>query len=133
MAKIVLSGFDPETAKMLALKLAHLHHQPELLSYERTTQGLNSADLFILSGDDVQFRRSLANLIGKAPSTPVIVAGRTAEDALWLAALEAGAVDYCSIDVDPATLAWMVDNAVMHTPVLHTSKSNKLEALAGAA
>lgn len=131
MAKIVLAGFDADTAKKLSQRLVNLHHQTELCSGDSGNLGAKHADLVFLSGDDVRCKRRLASLRSKSPGTPVIVASRAVEDSLWLAALEAGATDYCSVDVDPINLGWMLDNALLDNALL----DNALEcrAFAGAA
>jgi len=116
MANIVLAGFDSETAKKLSQKLIDLHHQTESLASVAVFAGAKQADLLFLSGDDVRYPRGLTSLIKTARSTPVIVASRTGEDSAWLTALEAGAADYCPLDVDPANLQWMIENALHDRP-----------------
>jgi DNA-binding NarL/FixJ family response regulator len=112
MAKIVLVGFDTENSKKLSSKLAGLRHQTEVISSDSAYLAARQADLVFLSGDDVRCQRNLIAFRSKAPATPVIVASRAVEDSHWLAALEAGATDYCSVDVDPANLDWMLKNAL---------------------
>jgi DNA-binding NarL/FixJ family response regulator len=112
MAKIILAGFDAETAEKLSQKLVNLHHQTELFLGDLRYLAARRPDLVFLSGDDVRRQGGLASLKSKAADTPVIVASRAVDDSLWLAALEAGATDYCSVDVDPANLDWMLKNAL---------------------
>jgi DNA-binding NarL/FixJ family response regulator len=112
MSKIVLAGFDADSAQKLSKKLTGLHHQTELSSSDSAYLTTRHADLVFLSGDDVRCQRNLASFRTKAPETPVIVASRAVEDSDWLTALEAGATDYCSVDVDPANLDWMLKNAL---------------------
>jgi DNA-binding NarL/FixJ family response regulator len=112
MAKIVLAGFDRESSKRLSQKLVNLHHQTDCFSGDSAQLAARQADLVFLSGDDVRCKRNLAAFRAKAAHTPVIVASRAVEDSHWLAALEAGATDYCSVDVDPANLDWMLKNAL---------------------
>jgi DNA-binding NarL/FixJ family response regulator len=112
MAKIVLAGFDPESSTKLARKLVGLQHQTDCFPGDSAYLAARQADLVFLSGDDVRCKRNLAAFRSKAPNTPVIVASRAVEDSHWLTALEAGATDYCSLDVDPANLDWMLKNAL---------------------
>lgn len=112
MSKIVLAGFDLESSRKLSEKLVGLHHQTDCFSGDSAYLAARLADLVFLSGDDVRCNRNLAAFRSKAPDTPVIVASRAVEDSHWLAALEAGATDYCSLDVDPANLSWMLKNAL---------------------
>lgn len=112
MANIVLAGFDEATAKKLTQKLRDLRHQPQSFFGDVSLLGCRQAELIILSGDDFECHRALATLKSKSPRMPIIIVSRAVDDSLWLSALEAGATDYCSVDVDPANLDWMLNNAL---------------------
>lgn len=111
MANILLAGFDRDTASEFGLKLAQFGHLVRCQSFESRSSELSEAEVVFLSGDDVRWRRYLQFEQAGPGRRPVIIAGRIAEDYRWLAALEAGATDYCSLDIGSAHLKWIVENA----------------------
>ncbi|HLI82423.1 MAG TPA: hypothetical protein VKV17_00820 [Bryobacteraceae bacterium] len=65
-----------------------------------------------ISGDDPQFRRTIAELRESETEVPVIVVTRKPETAQWLDALDAGATDYCAAPFERAQVQWILDSAV---------------------
>lgn len=122
MANILLAGLEREAADAFSNKLTQLGHSVSLQpqeSYSATPpDGEVDADIVFASADvfgsveGARWMRCLARLICSRPTKPVVIVSRLAGEDTWLAALEAGATDYCACDIDVANLGWIVDNAI---------------------
>ncbi len=69
-------------------------------------------DAVLASGDDAPYYGRLRTLRAGNPALPVVLVSRVASDELWVAALEAGASDYCASGIDSENLRWIVNNAI---------------------
>jgi DNA-binding response OmpR family regulator len=116
MSKILIAGFDFSTQELISEKLNRIGYESQLLGCNSPLNtDLRQSSAILASADDVICTRWLARLREANSTVPFILVGRVGDDAKWLAALEAGATDYCSTDVDSANLAWMLKNALSRT------------------
>ena len=69
-------------------------------------------DLIFASGDDVQCGPYVERFRAANPCAASIIVSRVAEEDGCLAALDAGATDFCGCAIDLGSLRWIVDNAL---------------------
>ncbi len=112
MAQILLAGLDRETAKVFSGKLTQLGFASVTAAYDSKAVDLENSDVIFASGDDARCLRLLNRARSQAPFKPFIIVGRVAEDERWIAALDAGATDYCTSEINLENLGWIVHNAV---------------------
>jgi DNA-binding response OmpR family regulator len=113
MAKILLTGFDQATQQQLSDKLNRIGYEMAIMprTHAMGTE-VNEASAVLASAEDVRCVRWLERLRHANCDVPFILIGRIGDDENWIAALEAGATDYCSADVDTGNLSWMLRNAL---------------------
>ncbi len=112
MPKIVLAGLDAATALDLSRKLGLLGFETENQPCEAPLLLSADASAIFASDDGVEGSRALARLRREGSLKPFILVSRVAEEEKWLAALSAGATDYCTPGIDVANLRWIVQNAL---------------------
>jgi DNA-binding NarL/FixJ family response regulator len=100
MANILLTGLDREAVAAFSHKLNELGH---------SVDQKQDADLIFASDEDVRCKRLLRE---RQSSKPVVIVSRVGSEENWLAALEAGATDYCLSNIDIGNLGWIVANAL---------------------
>lgn len=103
MPNILLADLDVDIQQKLSRELGRLGY---------SVSHSNPIDLVFASADHAPVSRPLKLLRCGNPALPVILIDRIASDERWLAALEAGATDYCGADIDPGGLQWIVENAL---------------------
>ncbi len=112
MARILIAGLDPDLNEAFSQKFVLLGFQVELVTFEWLSQTADRCDIIFASGDDWRWHTSLARLRANCPSQPFVVVSRSPDDEQWLAALEAGATDYCPLSINTGNLRWILDNAL---------------------
>ena len=110
MAHILLAGLDAEIQREFSGKLAQLGHTFTSQFGNKISPDLRP-DVVFASGDDAPYYRRLRSLRAGNPGLPVVLVSRVASDELWVAALEAGASDYCASGIDSDNLRWIIKNA----------------------
>ena len=112
MAHILLAGFDGETAKLFSGKLTDVGFESVIAAYDSSAVDPADSDVIFASEDDARCYPLLHRARAQAPSKPFIIVSRVADDERWLAALEAGATDYCTAEINLDNLDWILTNAL---------------------
>jgi DNA-binding NtrC family response regulator len=112
MPRVALLGLPGDLEHQLAQVLRDEAHKViRKLHLQDLRHGPKPEAVFI-SGDDAQFRWTIAELREGNPGMPVIVVTRQPGTARWLDALDAGATDYCGAPFERVQVRWILDSAV---------------------
>ena len=96
MASIILLGIESKLSDSLKSVLAVQKHRCESKGFDVPLEEILNADAIFAGADDEQYVPVLDFVKGHRPLLPVIAVTQTPNSARWLAALEAGATDFCS-------------------------------------
>jgi DNA-binding response OmpR family regulator len=112
MARVTLLGIPPDLSNDLTRVLvAESHKVNRKLYIEDFRQGPKSAVVFV-SGDNPDFRETIAGLREAEPALPVVVVTRMPETGRWLDALDAGAADYCGAPFERVQVRWIMSSVL---------------------
>jgi DNA-binding response OmpR family regulator len=112
MAKVLLTGIEEAVAKILQRVLAIEKHQIELRKFNAPVDDFLDADIVFAGGSAKQYLPLLQGVRQARPGLPFIVVTRLPETSEWLAALEAGATDYCSAPFETRQINWLMESAI---------------------
>jgi DNA-binding NtrC family response regulator len=112
MPRVTLLGLpqDLETRLVQVLR-EEAHKVVRKLHLQDLRHGPKSGAVFI-SGDDPEFRRTIALIREGDPGMPVIVVTRMPGTTQWLDALDAGATDYCGAPFERVQIRWIMESAI---------------------
>lgn len=112
MPRVTLLGLPEDLERSLAQVLRdEAHKVVRKLHLQDLGHGPRSDAIFI-SGEDLEFRRTIAEIRQTEPATPVIVVTRRAGTTQWLDALDAGAADYCGAPFERVQVRWIMESAI---------------------
>ncbi len=100
MARVIFSGLEPRSAGRLASLLAADGHEIHREKHNVAIQELMNAHIVFVGGEPDQYLSLLRRVRLVDPTLAFVVVARYPETSEWLAALEAGATDYCSTPFD---------------------------------
>jgi len=112
MRRVTLLGLPEDLERSLAQVLRDEEHKViRKLHLQDLRHGPRSDAIFI-SGEDPEFRRTIAELRQSEPTVPLIVVTRRTGTTQWLDALDAGATDYCGAPFERVQVRWIMESAM---------------------
>ena len=112
MPRVTLLGLPEDLERPLMQVLREEAHKVIRKLHLQDLQHGPKSDAVFISGDDPEFRKTIARLRENDPSQPVIVVTRRAGTTQWLDALDAGATDYCGAPFERVQVRWIVESAI---------------------
>lgn len=110
MANFVFTGSESPVPCELGRILVAEGHQVMI----ENSDSFEGADAVFCSGDCPDYAAVLARIVRDWPGLPVVVVTRLPETEKWLAALEAGAADYCAAPFERIQVRWIVSAVLAH-------------------
>ncbi|MBZ5577542.1 MAG: hypothetical protein LAP40_13355 [Acidobacteriia bacterium] len=112
MSRVTLLGLPEDLGNQLTRVLLEESHQVSRKLYVSDLgRGPKPCAVFI-SGDNLDYRRTLSLLRESHPDLPVVVVSRIPDAKQWLDALDAGATDYCGAPFERMQVRWIVGSAL---------------------
>jgi len=132
MSRVTLLGLPEDLGNQLARVLTEeSHHVSRKLYVSDIVRGPHPGAVFV-SGDSLEYRKTISLLRESQPDVPVIVVTRRPDTKHWLDALEAGATDYCGAPFERLQMRWIL-GSIGSQPARSTKTAELEEPTAAAA
>ena len=110
MSHVALLGLPEDLGSQLTRVLLEESHQVSRKRFLSDLSRLPAASAVFISGDNPEYRRTLALLRESHPHLHVIIVTRQSDAWHWLDALDAGASDYCGAPFERIQLRWILES-----------------------
>ena len=115
--RVLMFGFEEPLASELGEALANeqavVRTCPPLTAHDGFAL-IEQANILFCAAEPDYYRPLLAKIKGAKLQLPVVIVGRQPEVSQWLAALEAGADDFCVPPFESSQVRWLLNSAISH-------------------